>query len=94
MQKTHKIIHEIASRQNPSDGAPSEFLLPNRAWCGPVTPLAENSYNPFPSFGFSGPLRPVYPLSPKRVVPDHIPRPDYAEDGSAAFFSPSHAVEY
>jgi methionyl aminopeptidase len=26
-------------------------------------------------------LRPVYPLSPKREVPPHIPRPDYSEDG-------------
>jgi len=24
-------------------------------------------------------MRPVYPLSPKRHVPDHIPRPDYAD---------------
>ena len=48
------------------------------------TQLAENSFNPFLNFGFSGPLRPVYPLSPTRVVPDHIPRPDYAEDGSPA----------
>ena len=44
----------------------------------------DGTYNSFPSFGFSGVLRPVYPLSPKRVVPDHIPRPDYAEDGSPA----------
>lgn len=38
-------------------------------------------YNPFPTFRFSGPLRPVYPLSPKREVPKSIPHPDYAEDG-------------
>ena len=44
----------------------------------------DGAFNPFPNFGFSGLLRPVYPLSPKRVVPDHIPRPDYAEDGSPA----------
>lgn len=52
-----------------------------------LTALAGGTFNPFPSFGFSGPLRPVYPLSPKRVVPDHIPRPDYAEDGSPAMLS-------
>ncbi|KAG8217489.1 putative methionine aminopeptidase [Butyriboletus roseoflavus] len=28
---------------------------------------------------YSGTLRPLYPLTPKRQVPDHIPRPDYAE---------------
>ncbi|KAI0054037.1 methionine aminopeptidase [Auriscalpium vulgare] len=40
------------------------------------------NFNPFPSYTFSGDLRPVYPLSAKREVPEHIPRPDYAEDGS------------
>ena len=53
----------------------------------PLTPLAENSFNPFPNFGFSGSIRPVYPLSPTRVVPDHIPRPDYAENGSPVISS-------
>lgn len=38
-------------------------------------------YNPFPNFPFTGPLRPVYPLSPRREVPKSIPHPDYAEDG-------------
>jgi methionyl aminopeptidase len=28
---------------------------------------------------FTGPLRPHYPLSPKREVPAHIKRPDYAD---------------
>jgi len=41
----------------------------------------DGSYNPFPNFPFSGPLRPAYPLSAKRHVPDHIARPEYAEDG-------------
>lgn len=40
-----------------------------------------NFYNPFPNFSFTGPLRPVYPLSPRRKVPKSIPHPDYAEDG-------------
>lgn len=38
-------------------------------------------YNPFPTFPYTGTLRPVYPLSPKRPVPAHIKRPDYANDG-------------
>ncbi|KAL1990531.1 hypothetical protein VTN49DRAFT_6370 [Thermomyces lanuginosus] len=38
-------------------------------------------YNPFPNYPFTGSLRPVYPLSPRRDVPASIPRPDYAEDG-------------
>ncbi|KAJ7605304.1 peptidase M24, structural domain-containing protein [Roridomyces roridus] len=39
------------------------------------------SYNPFPSYNFTGPMRPAYPLSSKRKIPDHIQRPDYATDG-------------
>ncbi|KAI9825861.1 MAG: Methionine aminopeptidase 1 [Thelocarpon impressellum] len=38
-------------------------------------------YNPFPTFPFPGPLRPVYPLSPRREVPASIPRPEYFKDG-------------
>ena len=38
-------------------------------------------FNPFPNFHFTGPLRPVYPLSPRRKVPKSIPHPDYSEDG-------------
>jgi hypothetical protein len=38
-------------------------------------------YNPFPTFPYTGSLRPVYPLSPKREVPDSIAHPDYAKDG-------------
>lgn len=65
--KTHKLIHDLASRQ----------------------PLLEDpninkngTFNPFGGFNFTGTLRPAYPLSPKRHVPEHIPRPDYAEDGN------------
>ncbi|KAI8960092.1 methionine aminopeptidase [Daldinia sp. FL1419] len=42
---------------------------------------APGTYNPFPSFYFTGPLRPVYPLSPRREVPKTIRHPDYAETG-------------
>ncbi|ROW14169.1 hypothetical protein VPNG_04292 [Cytospora leucostoma] len=38
-------------------------------------------YNPFPKFSFTGSLRPVYPLSPRREIPKSIPHPDYAESG-------------
>ncbi|KAF9069666.1 peptidase M24, structural domain-containing protein [Rhodocollybia butyracea] len=43
--------------------------------------IDSGSYNPFPNYGFTGTLRPLYPLSAKRAVPEHIPRPDYATDG-------------
>ncbi|KAJ6104724.1 Methionine aminopeptidase 1 [Penicillium sp. IBT 18751x] len=42
---------------------------------------ATGNFNPFPSFQFTGSLRPVYPLSPKRTVPTSIPYPDYAKNG-------------
>ncbi len=35
-------------------------------------------YNPWPGYLFTGKLRPAM-QSPRRVVPDHIPRPDYAD---------------
>lgn len=35
-------------------------------------------YNPWPGFKYTGTLRP-FPVTPKREVPPHIPRPDYAD---------------
>ncbi|KAJ8078749.1 Methionine aminopeptidase 1 [Marasmius tenuissimus] len=64
-QKTHKIIHDLAKQPQSTSN------------------VARNpeSYNPFPNYSYTGPLRPMYPLSGKRAVPDHIPRPDYVDDG-------------
>ncbi|KAL9073299.1 MAG: hypothetical protein Q9157_004794 [Trypethelium eluteriae] len=42
---------------------------------------ATGQYNPYPSYAYTGPLRPVYPLSPRRKVPERIRHPDYASDG-------------
>ncbi|TEA18578.1 Methionine aminopeptidase 1 [Colletotrichum sidae] len=42
-------------------------------------------FNPFPTYPFSGPLRPVYPLSPRRTVPKHIPHPDWWKDGQPKY---------
>lgn len=42
---------------------------------------SNESYNPFPSFNYSGDLRPSYPLSPRRAIPKHIKVPDYAQNG-------------
>ena len=39
----------------------------------------DQAFNPWPTFEYTGKLRPVYPLSPKRLVPEHIERPDYAD---------------
>ena len=48
--------------------------------------LADGTFNPFGGFKFAGTVRPKYPLSPKRAVPDHIERPDYADDGTVKRF--------
>ena len=42
-------------------------------------------YNPFPNFSFTGPLRPIYPLSPRRTVPDSIPHPPWSRDGDPKY---------
>ncbi|KAK4547075.1 Methionine aminopeptidase 1 [Oleoguttula mirabilis] len=44
-------------------------------------PDADGHFNPFPAFPFTGSLRPVYPLSPRRAVPEKIRHPDYALKG-------------
>ncbi|KAI8853210.1 peptidase M24, structural domain-containing protein [Chytridium lagenaria] len=46
-----------------------------------VHKIKHREYNPFPTFPYTGKLRPIYPLSPKRDVPPHILQPDYAEKG-------------
>ncbi|KKA26786.1 hypothetical protein TD95_003159 [Thielaviopsis punctulata] len=48
-----------------------------------ITPTtgADGTFNPFPTFSYSGSLRPLYPLSPHRTVPKSIPHPDWAYDG-------------
>ena len=44
-------------------------------------PDADGHFNPFPAYPFTGSLRPVYPLSPRRTVPEKIRHPDYAHNG-------------
>ncbi|KAK5123352.1 hypothetical protein LTR85_002783 [Meristemomyces frigidus] len=44
-------------------------------------PDADGHFNPFPAYPFTGSLRPVYPLSPRRAVPEKIRLPDYALKG-------------
>lgn len=38
-------------------------------------------FNPFPNYSYSGDLKAQYPLTPKRSVPEHIKKPDYAQNG-------------
>ncbi|KAF2666932.1 methionine aminopeptidase 1 [Microthyrium microscopicum] len=41
----------------------------------------QSLYDPYPTYPYTGPLRAVYPLSPRRKIPDHIVKPDYWETG-------------
>ncbi|KAN0078592.1 Peptidase M24, structural domain containing protein [Elaphomyces granulatus] len=69
---SHKAVHKAKSNFLTNLFPPNVVSEPD-----PVT----GHYNPFPKYPFTGPLRPVYPLSPRRTVPASIPHPDYAIDG-------------
>ncbi|KAJ6620275.1 peptidase M24, structural domain-containing protein [Mycena sp. CBHHK59/15] len=56
-------------------------VLHNLAKLDPNAAGKDGTYNPFPNYNFTGPMRPVYPLSPKRKIPDHIQLPDHVIDG-------------
>ena len=71
-QASHKVVHK-------TNGNPLRNLFPPKVVSEPDP--ASGHFNPFPTFSFTGSLRPVYPLSPRRAVPPHIKRPDYSEDG-------------
>lgn len=71
-QASHKTVHKTKSNILSNLFPPKVVSEPD-----PAT----GQYNPFPTFPFTGSLRPVYPLSPRRAVPESIPHPDYAGDG-------------
>ena len=72
LQGTHKALHKSNSNFLHNFITPKVVSEPD-----PETGL----FNPFPTFPYTGPLRPVYPLSERRTVPKSIPYPDYALDG-------------
>jgi hypothetical protein len=78
VQKTHKAIHALVTGKSGDDkGICADFTrITLLIVCHPG-----DFYNPFPNYAFTGSVRPVYPLSNTRKVPDHIPRPDYVKDG-------------
>ncbi|KAF2756275.1 methionine aminopeptidase 1A [Pseudovirgaria hyperparasitica] len=68
---SHKTIHKTPSN-------PLRKLFPPKVISEPDPQTGH--YDPFPSFAYTGDLRPVYPLSERRAVPESISKPDYAED--------------
>ncbi|CAG8950992.1 hypothetical protein HYFRA_00006389 [Hymenoscyphus fraxineus] len=69
---THKAAHKSQSSFLSNIFTPNVVSKPD-----PDT----GTYNPFPTFPYTGALRPVYPLSERRVVPKSIPYPEYWKDG-------------
>lgn len=76
LQSEHKVLHKTG--KNNLLQTLKDFTSPIPLPTDPVT----GTFDPFPSFQYTGTLRPTYPLSPKRIVPSHIKRPDYAEYGT------------
>jgi methionyl aminopeptidase len=76
-QNTHKTIHKTAQGKT-QNGIIRNFIPPRVvSKPDPVTGF----YNPFPTYSYTGSVRPVYPLSPRRTVPKSIPHPDWSETG-------------
>jgi hypothetical protein len=73
MQNTHKAMHKT---QNGI--IHSSFLS---GFVSNKPNIATGFYNPFPTFSYTGAIRPVYPLSPRRPVPKTIKHPDWAKTG-------------
>ncbi|KAL5601248.1 hypothetical protein BROUX41_006046 [Berkeleyomyces rouxiae] len=69
---SHKQVHKAQTSLLEKFMSPSLVSEPN---------AADGTFNPFPTFPFAGPLRPLYPLSPHRKIPKSIPHPDWSQDG-------------
>lgn len=69
---SHKSVHTTAKEEENRDGSSEGWLYCVRRGQGRTPKL--------PHFDWTGGLRP-YPISPYRVVPPHIDRPDWAVDG-------------
>ncbi|KAG6749376.1 hypothetical protein POTOM_046420 [Populus tomentosa] len=74
---SHKSVHTKAKEEENRDGSSEGWLYCVRRGQGRTPKL--------PHFDWTGGLRP-YPISPYRVVPPHIDRPDWAVDVRVFFF--------
>lgn len=41
--------------------------------------MAPQTFDPFPNFQYTGSVRPLYPLTPRRAIPDGIAKPEWAD---------------
>lgn len=75
---THKAIHSIlkaAAKAEEESQSSLKLMMP----AGSSFDIENSTLPPnMLNYRFTGPLRPVYPLSPKRLVPATIRLPDYA----------------
>ena len=67
----HKVLHKSTN--------PLRNFIPPKV-ISKIDPETGN-FNPYPTYPFTGPLRPLYPLSEKRTVPKSIPHPEWSESG-------------
>ena len=75
-QAEHKALHK--STRNPLRRLISPKVVSEP---DPETGL----YNPFPTFPYTGSLRPVYPLSERRQLPASVVKPAWSEDGNPKY---------
>ncbi|KAI1267710.1 peptidase M24, structural domain-containing protein [Xylariaceae sp. FL1019] len=77
-QNEHKALHKLLAGKS-ANGILDRIRTPKVV---SKPDPATGHYNPFPSFGYTGSLRPVYPLSPMRTIPAGIVKPDWADAGT------------
>lgn len=78
---SHKLVHTEGRQSAPKADCPhqqiSDALSQGWLYC---LKKGQTKSAQLPFFDWTGPLRP-YPISPRRLVPEHIVRPDWAADG-------------
>jgi methionyl aminopeptidase len=79
---SHKLVHTALSRKETGEShgvqdPHAAALAQGWMYC---LKKGQSRSSQLPTFDWTGPMR-AYPISPRRLVPDHIPRPDWASTG-------------
>lgn len=77
LQSKHKVLHRTVQGRS-QNGIVHNIRAPKVV--SEPDPVSGH-YNPFPAYTYTGPIKPVYPLSPRRFVPKSIKCPDWSETG-------------